>query len=311
MQGPGSPERKRGPHRAASRLGHGFFPPSFCLPCLELHDAMMNGRSSIGGHRAADVRFVDSHCHLDMVQVFDSEAISWMKEAGCLPVSWSFCGRVDTADDLKTYFVGQKDAIARLNREGLRCYYLCGVHPRNIPPDLAPSQVPELLLPCLDDPFCLGIGEIGLETGSGREKEILRAHLDMAEEVVRRGKVFGIHTPRRDKKAVTEKILDMLKDYIRHRRSIVVDHCTGETIASVLRMGLWAGITMSPEKTRVHDLIRIIHAHGGDTGRIMLNTDSGASYHRDLSVLVREESIGKAARAALLRENALVFYRLA
>ena len=51
---------------------------------------MMNGRSSIGGHRAADVRFVDSHCHLDMVQVFDSEAISWMKEAGCLPVSVSY-----------------------------------------------------------------------------------------------------------------------------------------------------------------------------------------------------------------------------
>lgn len=258
-----------------------------------------------------DIRFVDSHCHLDMVLVFDSQAIPWMRDAGCLPVSWSFCGRVETAGDLRTYFDRQKDVIARLNHNGLRCYYLCGIHPRNIPPDLKSSQVSELLLPSLDDPFCLGIGEIGLETGSGREKEILSAHLDMAGQIARRGRVFGIHTPRRDKAARTGEILGMLEDYQPYRRSIVVDHCTEETIASVLERGWWAGITMNPEKNRVQDLTRIIDAHQDDIGRIMLNTDSGSSYHRDLALLSPEESIKDRFLAALLKENALRFYHLA
>jgi predicted metal-dependent TIM-barrel fold hydrolase len=258
----------------------------------------------------AGTGFVDSHCHLDLVSVCDGTSISWIKESGCLPVSWSYCGRAQRADDLRKYLARQKEAIARLNREGLRCYYLCGIHPRDITPDLTPSLVSELLQPFLDDPLCLGIGEIGLETGSDREKEILSAHLAVAAKAARRGKVAGIHTPRGNKEAVTAQVLEMLEDCRHWRRSIVVDHCTRDTIARVLQMGLWAGITMSPEKTGTRDLAEIVNAHGNNIGSIMLNTDSGASYHRDLWALRRDESIEKSARTALLKDNALSFFGL-
>jgi len=257
-----------------------------------------------------NIRFVDSHCHLDIILALDSQGITWIRDAGGLPISWSFSGEISTKDDLKTYFREQRDVISQLNHNGLRCYYLSGIHPRDIPDDLGGEMVRELLTPYLDDPFCLGIGEIGLETGSGREKEILSAHLDMAEEVVGRGKVFGIHTPGHEKVKITGELLGMLEDYAACRQNIVVDHCTKETIASVLEMGLWAGVTMNPEKNRIADLDRIIHARKKDIGRIILNTDSSTSLYRDLFVLSREESIEVRDRTALLRENALKFYHL-
>jgi len=270
-----------------------------------MNHCLKNRRDSL-----MNIRFVDSHCHLDMVNVFDPQGITWVRDMVCLPISWSFSGEITAADDLKTYFRKQQDVISQLNHNGLRCYYLSGIHPRDIPVDLGAEMVRELLTPNLDDPLCLGIGETGLETGSEQEKEILAAQLDMAGEVAGRGKIFGIHTPRQDKARITGELLEMLRDYPAYRENIVVDHCTEETIASVLQMGLWAGITMNPEKIRTDNLVRIIQAHKKDMGRIMLNTDSSTSFYRDLSILSREETIEERDRTALLRDNALRFYHL-
>lgn len=256
------------------------------------------------------IRFTDSHCHLDITLLSDAQGIAWIRDMACLPVSWSYSGKIGTTDDLRTYFSKQRQAISLLNDNGLRCYYLCGIHPRDIPGDLREEMLRELLMPYLDDHLCLGIGEIGLETGSNREKEILAAHLDMAGEVVGRGKVFGIHTPRRDKAKITGELLKIIDKYIMYSENIVVDHCTGETIASVLEKGLWAGVTMNPEKCRPADLVSIVEHHKGSTDRIMLNTDSSTKMYRDLHELSGNKAIDETVRLRLIRQNALRFYHL-
>jgi len=256
------------------------------------------------------IRFADSHCHLDITLLSDAQGIVWIRDMACLSVSWSYSGKIRTTDDLRTYFSKQRQAIFRLNHNGLRCYYLCGIHPRDIPGDLRAEMVQELLKPCIDDPLCLGIGEIGLETGSNREKEILAAHLDMAGEVVGRNKVFGLHTPRRDKARITSELLEMLDKYLIYREHIVVDHCTVDTIATVLEKGLWAGITMNPEKCRPADLVSIVGHHKGSTDRIMLNTDSSTKMYRDLHELSGNKAIDEMVRLRLIRQNALRFYHL-
>ena len=256
------------------------------------------------------IRFADSHCHLDITLLCDAQGIPWIRNVACLPVSWGYSGKIGTVDDLRIYFSKQSQAISRLNHNGLRCYYLCGIHPRDIPGDLKPMMVSDILVPYLDDPFCLGIGEIGLETGSNREKEILAAHLDMAGEVVGRNKVFGLHTPRRDKAKITGELLEMLDKYLIYREHIVVDHCTSETITSVLEKGFWAGVTMNPEKCRLADLVSIVEHHKDSTDRIMLNTDSSITMYRDLHELSGNKAIDETVRLRLLRQNALRFYHL-
>lgn len=256
------------------------------------------------------IRFADSHCHLDITLLSDTQGIMWIRDVACLPVSWSYSGKIGTTDDLRTYFSKQRQAISRLNDNGLRCYYLCGIHPRDIPGDLREEMLKELLMPYLDDHLCLGIGEIGLETGSNREKEILAAHLDMAGEVVGRGKVFGLHTPRHDKARITGVLLERLDTYLAYREHIVVDHCTVDTIASVLEKGLWAGVTMNPEKCKPADLASIVGHHKDSTDRIMLNTDSSTRMYRDLHELSGNKAIDEKVRLRLIRQNALRFYHL-
>lgn len=165
-----------------------------------------------------------------------------------------------------------------------------------------------LVLPYLEDPLCLGIGEIGLETGSNREEEIFRAQLEMAEEAAQRGKVIGIHTPRKDKASVTTQILSILEGFAEWKDITVVDHCTPGTIGGVLASGLWAGVTVSPPKSTLGEVQKIVETYAALTGRIMLNTDSGNPLYEDLYRIVTSEDLSVSLKSALTRDNACRFF---
>ena len=253
---------------------------------------------------------IDSHVHLDHIRSSRPERIAWMREKNYFPVSWAFSLAVEDAGDLKRYLAEKAGAIRELDRHQLPCRYLAGVHPRNIVPKLKPESVRDLLMPYLESDLCLGVGEIGLETAGAHEIEVLHAHLELCPEVAQMGKVYGIHTPRRNKPEITRKILDLLQPYQIHGGRIVLDHCMPETIGSVLADGFWAGVTMSPVKASAADVHVIIDRHGADVSAIMLNTDSGAEFFEDLYRFAQEPSVAAALRDQLTRENAARFFNL-
>lgn len=251
---------------------------------------------------------VDSHIHLDSVYAQHPDIISWFKKIHCLPLSWAHCREVTSAADIKRYLRRQAETIAAINTTGLQCLYLTGIHPRNITSDMHPEKIHDLLAPYLDDPLCIGVGEIGLETGSAQEKEVLRAQLELGEEITQRDKVFGMHTPRQNKAAITGATLAMLVDFRHFHDSIVIDHCSRETIGTVLDMGFWAGITLSPVKTSFAELSEMIREQSGHTDRIMLNTDSGRIFYEDLyQFYCSGNHCSRDVKLKLLRDNALHF----
>ena len=253
---------------------------------------------------------IDSHVHLDMTYRNNPGQLVWLKDEGCLPISWAFAPRVDSISDLRHYLDYQKMIFREINRHENRCYFLAGIHPRNIPGDLKSELVRELVLPSLDDDYCLGLGEIGLEKNTSHEREILLAQLDLAEEVVDRGKIFGIHTPRRNKDVVTRETLKLLKPYLVFREQIVIDHCNKNTIQSVLKSGLWVGITLNPIKTSFQDLSEITDTYLGSLGRIMLNTDSGGSFYDDLVRFYHSQEFDQEVRRQLASRSAARFFGL-
>ena len=176
--------------------------------------------------------------------------------------------------------------------------------------DLKPEQIRELILPYLDDPLCLGIGEIGLETGSLREVEILLAHLELADELADRGKVFGIHTPRGNKAKVTSQTLDLLKSYFDYKERIVIDHCTPRIIGEVLSAGFWAGVTLSPVKASAEDVIEMVCRYENSLSRIMLNTDSGTQFFDSLYTFIRGANLDMEIKEKITRSNAQRFYSI-
>ena len=251
---------------------------------------------------------IDSHVHLDNIHRKNPERIAWMKERHIVPVSWAFANAIETVADLKQYLGQQADFIRQMNQEGFECFFLSGVHPRNIPPDLKPDMVSDLVLPFLENPRCLGIGEIGLETGSSQEKEVLAAHLELGETLKQMGKRIGVHTPRQNKAAVTAEILSVLAEYPGIEPVTVVDHCTPETIGSVLERGYRAGITLSAIKTTVSELAQIVQTHSRDLNRIMCNTDSGTVFYEDLFHLHTSDEFSPEVRERLAFGSAAEFF---
>lgn len=254
--------------------------------------------------------YIDSHVHLDHIFSDHPDRIEWLIRNGCVPVSWSFCKPVDTVSDIRQCLANHAEIIRELSGARLPSYYLAGVHPRNITKDLKPERIGELLMPHLENPLCLGIGEIGLETGSTREKEILLAHLELGAEVTGRGKKIGIHTPRENKAEVARQTLEVLNDFTDYQPHIVVDHCTPQIIEGVLAAGVWAGVTLSPVKASVVDVLEIIRDYGASLDRIMLNTDSGTSFYNDLHVFARSAQVDDDVKAALTLFNAECFFEI-
>lgn len=253
---------------------------------------------------------IDSHIHLDMIGRNHPERMQWLKDASCSIVSWSYFEDVNSVQKLRSALAAKAEFIKRTFALGLECYYLAGVHPRCITPDLRPEDIPSLLKPCMDDPLCLGLGEIGLEAGDAREKEIFIAQMEFGREAVRYGKVAGVHTPRSNKVQMTGTILEILSGYKDIASLIVVDHCTQETISMVLDAGFWAGVSLSPIKTSVEELKQIVQMHPYGIDRIMCNTDSAVSFYEDIVQCSQSKDLSESVRHKIFYGNAVSFYNI-
>ncbi|UCF90609.1 MAG: TatD family hydrolase [Desulfobacterales bacterium] len=258
----------------------------------------------------SEKNIIDSHVHLDLIVRHHPYRIQWLKENGCRVVSWSYFEEVDSVAQLQGCLKSKAECIRQQSAAGLVCHYLAGIHPRSIPQDLRPEQIGSLLKSHLEDPLCRGIGEIGLETGDAREQEVFIAQLELGRSQLRRGKITGVHTPRSNKRSVTETTLEILAPFADLSSSLVVDHCTVETIGAVLDAGFWAGVTLSPAKTSMAEMKRIVSICPDRIDRVMCNTDSGSAFFEDLVHLCGRRDLPEAIRVKLSYRNAARFFAL-
>jgi uncharacterized protein len=257
--------------------------------------------------------FIDSHIHLDHLEEDNPKRIEWLKVNGCVAVSWALSIKPGSLQDLKRYLKAQADLIQKLNKKGLPCYYLTGIHPRNIPAQIKVDDVENILEPFLENPYCLGLGEIGLETGHSKEKIIFAEQLALAGKLKRKGIRIGIHTPRNNKVEITFEILRILNSYPGLEAITVIDHCSLENIGYVLKAGYWAGVTLSPVKTSFQNLEKIIERYPDKLHKIMCNSDSGTSFYDDLYRLSRVSEQGSFSEKIIRNltwDNALKFFNL-
>jgi len=254
-------------------------------------------------------RIIDSHVHLQLLYKYNPERVDWLVSRNCCVISWAFGGNIGLVSDLERYFDTRRSIFEGLRRRGLDCYHLCGIHPRKIPSDLRPESVADLLLPFLEDVHCLGIGEIGLEAGTSREREILCAQLEFGLSLGRPDIRFGIHTPRQRKEAITQQLFGILAPYEAALSPVaVIDHCTPETIGEVLSRGYHAGISLSRNKSSENDLVRMMDRFGDESERIMCNTDSSREFFEDLVLSSRSAKLKTQAAENIFFATASRFF---
>lgn len=255
-------------------------------------------------------RLIDSHVHLDHIAANNPRRLRWLMDQDCAAVSWAWCVEPRDRADLNTYLDRKRATIHGLRKRGMTCGYLVGIHPRNITHDLTPEDAVRMIAPYLEDPLCLGIGEIGLEHDSLHEKEILAAQLSLAPVLKAKGKKFGIHTPRDDKEKVTLALLALLEARPEIKPMAVIDHCSATTLPAVLEAGYHAGISLSPVKTEWRTLPALVGKHTDSLTRILCNTDSGTRFYEDLALAAKHGQIASEWADKLFCDNAARFFNI-
>ena len=124
----------------------------------------------------------------------------------------------------------------------------------------------------------IAIGEIGLEDLTDKEIEIFKKQLDIADET--HTKVI-IHTPRKNKKEVLQKILDILPQHIDEKLA-VVDHINSNVIGDVIDRDCMIGLTVQPQKLDKFEAISILEEYGFD--KFLLNSDMSNKKSDPLSI---------------------------
>ncbi|MBR2557232.1 MAG: TatD family hydrolase [Methanobrevibacter sp.] len=164
----------------------------------------------------------------------------------------------------------------RAKDQGIDLKVALGIHPTNTIQN--PDVIFEKLYEWIENKAIVAIGEIGLEDLTDSEINIFKKQLDIADET--KSKVI-IHTPRKNKKEVAEKILEILPDHIDDKQ-VVIDHVNQNIISDVLDTKCMLGLTVQPHKLTTDDAIAILDEYGFD--RFLLNSDISNQASDPLSV---------------------------
>lgn len=194
--------------------------------------------------------------------------------------------------------------VERGRSAGMEIYPAIGVHPRCIPPNYGK------VIESMEEIECVAFGEIGLEIASYLEVEVLREQLKLAKSL---DKPCIIHTPRKNKVEVTEKILKILKDVGFPEELAVIDHATEETVKEILNAGYYAGLTVQIGKLSAEEVHNIVSEFGFE--RFVLNSDTGFDKADMFATakavrFLEEKGIEKSDVEKLATKNAIKLFRL-
>lgn len=262
------------------------------------------------------LKAMDSHCHADILLERAPNFPRLYKDRKIGGITWSYNERISSYKEYPSYWNRQRQLVQTLRQQGIPFFYLVGIHPRCIPKDLAQCrEMPKLLKDALkehmENPLCLGIGEIGLDESNAEEEKIFRWQLEIAEKITIPKKRIGIHTPRNKKKEVTEKILRHLEYFEPLHPFILIDHVLPETFEMVFERGYSIGITLQEGKASVEDVANLVERYPNRMSAVMLNSDSAKGISEPyLEFLEKGILEDQELRKAMLVGNCVNFFNL-
>ncbi len=185
----------------------------------------------------------------------------------------------------------------RGNRAGMKIYASVGIHPRCIPPKW--DKVVDFME---HDYGWIAFGEIGLEKADKVEKDVLRSQLKLAKKL---DMPCIIHTPRKNKEVITEKIFEILERVEFPESLCLIDHIDNRIIGKVIERDYIAGLTVQPGKLNIDDAAKLVLEFGDE--RFIANSDTGFSESDMLAVAKLAEKINS---ENVLLKNGFKFFRI-
>jgi predicted metal-dependent TIM-barrel fold hydrolase len=166
--------------------------------------------------------------------------------------------------------------VERASKNGLKLYTALGIHPRSISADF--ERALQKLPLFLENDTVVAIGEIGLESASNLEKQIFKRQLELAESL--KMKVV-VHTPRRNKKEITNVTTAIIEEMI-DPEMVIIDHVDKNIVDDVIELGSMLGITVQPLKMTPEEAVTLLSEYGFE--KFTLDSDMSSSPSDPLSV---------------------------
>jgi uncharacterized protein len=141
------------------------------------------------------------------------------------------------------------------------------------------------------------------------EEKYLRAQLELAKDY---DMLVMVHTPHRDKRQGTLRILDICAEHELDPARVVIDHNTEITVEDVLARGYWAAFTLYPRtKMGSERMVEVVRRYGSE--RLFIDSSADWGVSDPLAVpktagLMLDRGIDPAAVERVCYANALAAY---
>lgn len=212
---------------------------------------------------------IDTHVHADTRPYEDFEAMSLAGITDILTLAHDpmrMSSSIVIGDHFERLFMERE----RVEKNGVKLHVCLGLHPRIRPNDVEACL--ELLESYLKNKRATAIGEIGMESGGAVEANMLQRQVELS---IKYRLPIIVHTPRKNKSAMTREILNVLLSFSLDKNSVVVDHADAATAKQIVDRGFVAGLTVQPSKLTPYEAIEIIKNH--DHHMLVLNTDASSN----------------------------------
>jgi len=211
--------------------------------------------------------FIDSHTHSYLRGAEDLEAMALAGIEAAVVCAYLPVAPSSGATLVDLFRWLDEAERARLSEAGIAMRLAVGVHPRSIPEaglDVALARVEELLR----SGAAVALGEVGLETGSPREREVFAEQLRLAKRL---GVPAVIHISRKEKPQRLAETVELIEREGFDPSRAVLDHLTPDLMEVADRVGAWAGITVQPGKVSAAQLSALVRARGPE--RLLVDSD--------------------------------------
>ncbi|MDD9945213.1 MAG: TatD family hydrolase [Myxococcales bacterium] len=215
------------------------------------------------------MKMFDPHIHMTSRTTDDYQA---MADAGVValvePAFWLGQPRthVGSFEDYFLSLVGWERF--RAAQFGIRHYCTIGLNPKEANTPEIVEGVMELIPRYLEKEGVVAVGEIGYDDMTEAEDRIFERHIELA-------RTFDlpvlIHTPHRDKKRGTERIIARVRELGFPEERVLIDHNNEETLPLVLETKCWAGHSIYPATKMDEDRMAVLVKRYG-TERILINS---------------------------------------
>ena len=232
--------------------------------------------------------FIDSHIHTIFLSWSELLDLVYSGYEAVITVAYTpYIPR--SKESLADHFEHLMLEVNRLKSVGLRAFVGVGIHPRCFKPELSNAYM-EVLREYL--PKADVLGEVGLETCSDAEVELLRKQLELAKEL---DKPVIVHTPRADKAAALKNALRVIEEVGVPEEVVVIDHLTlsEEVINLVKDRSIYLGFTIQQGKSSARDIMYLIEEHEDLIDRVVLNSDAGRDPSDTLAVAKAYEELAE------------------